>query len=93
MMGAILYRLKIIYSVLIFAIIPIGAIAYAANYGFRNPDKTEAFGLEVINTLAFLMENQDVAIIIKFIGIVIFSIVGVRLLTKAPIKEYAHDLV
>lgn len=93
MIGAIWYRLKVKYSILIFVILPIVLVTYAANYGFRNPEKIEKFGLKILNTMEFFMVNQHISNSFKAIGIIIFTLAGVNLLIKAPIKEYANDLI
>ena len=93
MLGAIWYRLKVKYSVLIFVVVPIASVSYLANYGFRNPTKVEEFGNKILNIFEYLMVNQHISNSLKVVGIIIFTIVGVRLLIKAPIKEYANDLI
>ncbi|MGL5347951.1 MAG: hypothetical protein ACRDA3_11420 [Peptostreptococcaceae bacterium] len=93
MLGAIWYRLKVKYSVLIFVVLPIASISYLANYGFRNPAKVEEVGTKILSVFEYLMVNQHISNSLKVVGVIIFTIVGARLLIKAPIKEYANDLI
>lgn len=93
MLGAIWYRLKIKYSVLIFVILPICIGTYMINYGFKNPESMSLIGLRIFDTLGFIVRNQILSIGTKFIIILTGTIVGIRLLIKAPIKDYANDLI
>lgn len=93
MLGAIWYRLKVKYSILIFIVLPIVSVTYAVNYGFRNYEKVEQFGNNILGIFEYLVANQHISNSLKIIGIFIFTLVGIRLLVKAPIKEYANDLI
>lgn len=93
MLGAIWYRLKIKYSILIFVILPICIGTYMVNYGFRNPENMSLIGLKIFDTLGFIIQNQMISISVKSIIILICTLMGIKLLIKAPIKDYANDLI
>lgn len=91
--GAIWYRLKVRTSILIFVILPVIFTAYGVNFGIKNPDKMNLIFVKIRNILAILFENPVLFNSIKFFGIVVFSVAGIMLLIKGPIKEYANDLL
>lgn len=91
--GAIWYRLKVKTSILIFAVIPIVIVGYGINYGLKNPDKMNEIGHVALDILSTLMMNNTISSFIKVISICLLSLIGIKLLIKAPIKDYANDLI
>lgn len=91
--GAIWYRLKVKTSVLLFVIIPVAFTAYGVNFGMRNPEKMEQILDSIVGPILFVITNQGIYIGFKVVAIIAFSVLGIRLLVKAPIKDYANDLI
>lgn len=93
MIGALIYRLKIKYSVLLFAGVPLVVFMYLVNLSSRNPERLSYIFVKTIDILEFLIKNQGISTGIQGVVLILCSIVSIRLLIKAPIKDYAHDLI
>lgn len=91
--GAIWYRLKVRTSILLFGVLPIASIVYIFNLGMRNPEKMNIFITNIGNMIANLTGNPLLFTGLKCLLVVVFSISGIMLLIKAPIKDYANDLL
>lgn len=93
MLGAIGYRLKKIYNVIIFVIIPIVLISYIGNGSMRGDQFIMNLGLMIINTVVYLCENPMLITVIQIACLGVFSFIGTKFLIKAPTNDYAHDLI
>lgn len=93
MIGSVWYRLKTKYNILLFGVVPFCSLISLTNYVMRNPEKMNELGLKVVNMMAYFMQNQGVAIVAKGIAITIYMLIAIKLLIKAPIKDYANDLI
>ena len=93
LVGAIWYRLKIRTSIVLFVITPIAFVGYITNFGIRNHGKIDILINNMCNTVEQLIENPVLINMIMSFGILAFSVGGIILLIKAPIKEYANDLL
>lgn len=93
MLGAIGYRLKTIYNIVLFIITPATFIAFIVNMAIKNEDFIMEIGMKFIDTVVFICENPMVSILIKLVFMIFAFIVGTRFLIKAPTNEYAHDLI
>lgn len=93
LVGAMWYRLKIRTSIVLFVIIPIAFVGYMVNFGVRNPEKMNMLINNICNIAEQLIKNTVLINTIMSFSIVAFSICGIMLLIKAPIKDYANDLL
>lgn len=93
MIGAIWYRFKIIYNVIFFAGIPSALGAYIANSSTKSPVLLEVWGNRVLYNIGKFIDNKLLMVMTILTFIFLFILIGVRLLIKAPIKDYAHDLI
>lgn len=93
MLGAIGYRLKPIYNIILFIITPVTFIAFIVNIAIKNEDFIMKIGMKFIDVVVFICENPMVSILIKLVFMIFAFIVGTRFLIKAPTNEYAHDLI
>lgn len=91
--GAIWYRLKIKTSVILFLIIPVAFTTYGVNFGMRNPERIEQILDAITGPILFVITNPGIFTGVKIVAIIAFTLIGVRLLIKAPIKDYANDLI
>lgn len=92
-LGAIWYRLKIRTSILLFVVLPVAFTAYGVNFGIRNPETVELLFGKIGDIVLKLLENPVLFTGIKCMGILASSAIGIMLLIKAPIKDYANDLL
>lgn len=93
MLGAIGYRLKPIYNIILFIITPVTFIAFIVNMAIKNEDFIMEIGMKFIDAVVFICENPMVSILIKLVFMIFAFIVGTRFLIKASTNEYAHDLI
>lgn len=93
MLGAIGYRLKKRTNILVFVVIPVILIGLLVNSALRMDKFIMDMGVEIINMIVYLVENPGLIILISLICIGVFSLIGTKLLIKAPTKEYANDLL
>lgn len=93
MLGAIGYRLKKRTNILVFVVIPVILIGFLVNSALRMDEFIMNMGVAICNIIVYLVENQGLIILISLICIAIFSLIGTKLLIKAPTKEYANDLL
>lgn len=92
MFGAIGYRLKLRTNLILFVLLPILLIISIVSIGLQNQDMIIDAVYYIMNITLYIGKNLIILLIIETIGVVIFTLVGVRFLIKAPIKDYAHDL-
>ena len=93
MLGAISYRLKVRTNVILFIGVPILFAGYISAQAFKNQDVVLGWVMNFINITLYIIQNPVALISLQIIGIRVFSLVGTKFLVKAPIKEYAHDLI
>lgn len=93
MLGAIGYRLKPIYNIILFIITPATFIAFIVNMAVKNEDFVMEIGMKFLDVVVFICENPMMSILIKLVFMIFAFIVGSRFLIKAPTNEYAHDLI
>ena len=87
------YRLKKRTNILVFIIIPILFIALMINVGTTNPQIIESIGYKISIIIELLTSNIIILSITKLSIAMISLFIGCKLLIKAPIKEYANDLL
>ena len=93
MIGTIGYRLRKRTNVLVFVVIPVVLIGYIVNSALRMDEFIINLGVAICNTIVYFIENPVLIILANIICIVIFSLLGTKLLIDAPTKEYANDLL
>ena len=91
--GSLIYRLKKITSVIIFLIIPASIISLGVAFSLFNTDLFMNYISMNLTNILMLIINTNVRLILKILSIVISLTGATILLKKAPIKEYAHDLL
>lgn len=91
--GSLIYRLKKITSVIIFLIIPASIISLGVAFSLFNTDLFMNYISMNLTNILMLIININVRLILKILSIVISLTGATILLKKAPIKEYAHDLL
>ena len=93
MLGAIGYRLKKRTNILVFVVIPVVLIGFLVNSALRIDEFIINMVVAICNIIVYLVENPVLIILISLICIGVFSLIGTKLLIKAPTKEYANDLL
>lgn len=93
MLGSIGYRLKKRTNILVFVVIPVLLIGFLVNSALRMDEFIMNMGVAIYNIIVYLVENPGLIILISLICIGVFSLIGTKLLIKAPTKEYANDLL
>ena len=93
MVGAISYRLKVRTNLILFIGVPILFAGYISAKAFKDQDMVLSWGTNFINTMLYIIQNQALLTVLHIIAITVFTFVGTKFLIKAPIKDYAHDLV
>lgn len=93
MLGAISYRLKVRTNVILFIGLPILFAGYISAQAFKNQDMVLDWMMNFISNMLYIIQNQGILIGLQVMGIIVFAFIGTKLLIKAPIKEYAHDLI
>lgn len=91
--GSLIYRLKKITSVIIFLIIPASIISLGVAFSLFNTDLFMNYISMNLTNILMIIININVRLILKILSIVISLTGAIILLKKAPIKEYAHDLL
>ncbi|MGX4600499.1 hypothetical protein [Faecalimicrobium sp. JNUCC 81] len=86
MLGALIYRLKKMTSILIFIGIPLCIILFIIGNIMNNYGVIHIYLIQII--LLFTSNN-----IITITSTILSFVIGILLLRNAPIKEYAHDLI
>ena len=49
--------------------------------------------MNFISATLYVIQNPVILIGLQIIGIIVFALIGTKFLIKAPIKDYAHDLI
>lgn len=93
MIGAIVYRLKVKYNVMLFIVLPLVFVGYIVNYAIRDEDGLLYIVMNILTAVLYVVEKPMMLISAQSIGFVIFTFIGTKLLINAPIKDYAHDLI
>ena len=93
MLGAIGYRLKKRTNILVFVVIPVVLIGFLVNSALRIDEFIIIMLVAICNIIVYLVENPGLIILISLICIGVFSLIGTKLLIKAPTKEYSNDLL
>lgn len=93
MLGAIGYRLKPIYNIILFIITPATFIAFIVNMAVKNEGFLMEIGMKFLDKVLFICQNPMMSIFIKLVFMIVTFIIGSRFLIKAPTNEYAHDLI
>lgn len=90
--GAMFYRLKMKYNILVFILIPGILFGVVFNILFSNSYIGDRLGTIVWSITCFV-EKPLVTIILEILLTALFTIIGNKFLKNAPIAEYAHDLI
>lgn len=93
MLGAISYRLKVRTNVILFIGVPILFAGYISAQAFKNQDVVLDWVMKFIGATLYVIQNPVILISLQIIGIIVFALIGTKFLIKAPIKDYAHDLI
>lgn len=93
MVGAIEYRLKIKYNILLFIVIPVIFVGYLINQIIRSEEIILNIIMNIMTMMLYIIEKPMIYAIIQVVLIGICTFIGTKLLIKAPIKDYAHDLI
>ncbi|MGL4911169.1 MAG: hypothetical protein ACRC3Y_01930 [Romboutsia sp.] len=100
--GALCYRLKKFTSVLLFIGLPLTSVLYiVGNFVNNNHLFIDKFNNEFVPRLIVFLSNYQAVFLSNYQAVFlvktslgVFCLIGaVLLLRKAPIKEYAHDLI
>lgn len=93
MLGSISYRLKVRTNVILFIGVPILFAGYISAQAFKNQDVVLDWVMKFIGATLYVIQNPVILISLQIIGIIVFALIGTKFLIKAPIKDYAHDLI
>ena len=92
-LSSLWYRLKKRTNILVFIIMPILFIALMVNIELTSPQIIESILYNISIIIEILTSNIIILSITKLSIAMISLFIGCKLLIKAPIKEYANDLL
>lgn len=90
--GSLVYRLKKKYSILLFIGVPVLIVMYFVNLAVTNPQKGEVILMKMLEVSLFIYTNFYVSFVLNALIAIISTLIFIKLLIKAPVKEYAFDL-